>query len=81
MAFHLCNGLFFERQDGNFVRIFLDLPPYKPGHVIGANPEFEVTVDAGEWASVVASVAARGEDGATWREALDYHTKSKEQHG
>lgn len=67
--FHLKDGICFERGPGSGVTITIDLPATPFG-----DPQRKVIeADASEWASVLASVCLRGEDGATHAEALAYH--------
>lgn len=64
--FHANDGLFFDRNDDGSVTVSV-------ADGFGADPRESVTVDPGTWASAVASVSHRGEDGPTWREALRFH--------
>lgn len=67
--FHLSDGIYFERGPGSGVTITIDLPPTLYG-----DPQKKVVeTDASGWASVLASVCARGETGETHAEALAYH--------
>lgn len=66
--FHLKDGIYFERGPGSGVTITIDLPP-----VQGFPKQKVIETDASGWASVLASVCSRGEDGNTYREALAYH--------
>lgn len=67
-GFHLRSGLHFQRGDEGEVTIVKT-----DGQAFDPVIQWEVVVPAEEWASVVASVGARGETGDTWREALAYH--------
>lgn len=67
MSFHAGDGLYVERLDDGAVKVRLD-PTEGFGHV--------VVVPADTWASVVAAVCARGENGGTWREARDFHNRT-----
>lgn len=77
--FHLQNGLFFQRLKSGQVRIVKTRDGGYPIEVNGINGQGqsnilfdEVTTDSG-WASVVASVSARGETLETYTEALTNH--------
>ena len=71
--FHLRGGFCFRRnEDGS---ITLQHRGYTP-HSYFVNAE--ATVPSNEFASVVASVSARGEDGETFQEAWDYLTRTAE---
>lgn len=65
-GFHAREGWYFRREDDGSVRI---LAPDS----LGAGAHQLVALDASTWASVVASVCARGETGETYRAALDFH--------
>lgn len=73
--FHSKNGLFFERLQDGSVHI---LRTYDARYVRADNVVLDITLSASEWASVVASVMARGETGDTYRLALDAHNESAE---
>ncbi len=68
-GFHLRGGLHFQREEDGAVTIVKT-----NGQAFDPTIEWEVTVPADEWASVVATVCARGDTGDTWREALASHT-------
>lgn len=62
--FHLRNGFYFARnEDGSVV---IEVEP-------GTGEPITVEVGPSEWASVLASVCARRESGATHAEALAFH--------
>lgn len=65
--FHLRDGYYFMRHDDGRVTIRVCDSALADAEVLG-----EVTIPDNEWASVVASTAARGETGETYNEALDY---------
>jgi hypothetical protein len=66
--FHLCEGFTYERvSDSGDVRLRVR------DHHGGEEVVREVTVPENEWASVVASVSAKGEDGDTYQAARDLH--------
>ncbi len=65
MAFHWRDGLFFERLTGGTVRVFRQQPEQEAQEVALIPPS--------EWASIVASVSERGENGDTHREAERFH--------
>lgn len=73
--FHSKNGLFFERlQDGSVhVLRTYDARDVRPDNVV-----LDIALSASEWASVVASMMARGETGDTYRLALDAHNEGVE---
>ena len=64
--FHAKNGQYFERQDDGSVRIFA-----RGGLGLSSDPIVkDVTLGPSEWASVVASMSLEGENGETYRAAL-----------
>lgn len=67
-GFHAADGLFFTRgPDGSVtVRRY-------SAHDEGAEPDFAVTLTSEQWASIVASVSAGGENYVRWKAALDFH--------
>lgn len=65
-GFHLREGLFFCRKADGHVAI----QKYRPGAL---GPEWVLVVPPNEWASVVASVCARGENIDTFTEAMEFH--------
>lgn len=77
MAFHWQNGWYFERLDDGSVRIYHQDPVSKRTAGEGEFAEYDTCIDIhmDSWASIVASVCARGETGETWREALQFHNK------
>lgn len=67
-GFHLRDGIYFQRgEDGSVTIVKTDEQAWDP--VV----EWETTVPAEEWASAVSSVSVRGETGATWETALNFH--------
>ena len=63
-GFHSKQGLFFRRdEDGNVI----------VRKVVGGRVMFKITLDSNSWASVMASVCARGEDAFTFEEARQFH--------
>lgn len=65
-GFHARDGWFFRRESDGSVRI---LAPDS----LGPGAHQCVTLDPDTWASVVASVAASGESGETFRAAQRFH--------
>ena len=65
-GFHARDNWFFRREDDGSVRI---LAP----DTMGPGAHQAVTLDANTWASVVASVSARGETSETFQAARDFH--------
>lgn len=68
--FHLANGFYFRREDDGSVTVQIAQEgdeAYKP-----TGPS--VTADEAGWASVLASLCARGENSDTFTDALDFHT-------
>lgn len=61
LGFHAHSGQYFRRLDDGRVEI--------------RNSDGVFVCDASTWASVVASVSARGETGETYRQALDFHQR------
>ena len=60
-AFHARDGWHFKRNEGGTVTIW------------AGDDGPEAVFEANTWASIVASVAASGETGATYRQALAFH--------
>jgi hypothetical protein len=69
-TFHLSDGLYFQRQpDGSgVVRIIKTESGRKDSPVI-----FDVTIDASQWASVIASMSFYGEENSGFYRALLFH--------
>jgi len=65
-GFHASQGWWFRREDDGSVRI---LAPDS----MGAGAHQALTLDAGTWASAVASVSVAGGSGETHRAALTLH--------
>lgn len=70
-GFHFEGGLYFKRLEGNKVQILIKESAHQN------SPTFRkfIATDS-EWASIVASVSMRGEDGKTHLEALQYHNQA-----
>jgi hypothetical protein len=68
LGFHTAAGLYFKRVKGGDVRITI-CHNSRPGSAI--KDVFTLTPET--WASVVASVSARDEDGVSFAEALNFH--------
>ena len=68
LGFHAKEGWFFKRIGEGVVLITLD------GDEMGA----QVAIDGNTWASIAASVSARGETAVSWREARDFHDVTRE---
>jgi len=64
--FHARDGLFFERQADGSVRVLVKEQN---------QTKFSTVLSADGWASVVATVSARGETLETWNEARQYHNR------
>lgn len=62
--FHARDGLFFSREQDGTVKVRLE-------SLTGMATDIILPPDA--WASVIASVSARGETLDTWNEARQYH--------
>ena len=73
--FHACDGLYFERTGDGGVAVSRHVPVFGPlGHATGDTARIErITIDPGIWASVVASVSARGEDAERFERARRFH--------
>lgn len=67
--YHLKDGLFFQRTANGGVLITKKNADGRSG--------YDIIVPASEWASVVAAVSARGENGQTHGDALDLHERSE----
>lgn len=75
MAFHWKDGWYFERLDteGN-VRIYHE----EKGQTEEPKEcDVVLDIDPDSWASIIASVSARGETGSTFHEAQKYHNQQK----
>lgn len=68
-GFHSKDGLFFKRVNNGDVRVQF-WSKGAPFTLLGS-----ITIDAHTWASAVASVAYQGEDGKSYREALEFHER------
>jgi len=68
-GFHAKNGLFFQRdEDGNVI-----VRKVETDNLRGTRVMFKATLEPNTWASVMASVCARGEDANTFQEADQFH--------
>jgi len=63
-GFHSKNGLFFQRDDRGGVTV---------RKVSGKRVVWVINLDSHEWASVMTSVCARGEDAIAFQRALEFH--------
>lgn len=68
MAFHWKDNWFFERREDGAVRIY-----HLDEHGIA---DEDIEIDADSWASIVASVSARGENAETFNEARQFHSQT-----
>jgi hypothetical protein len=77
MAFHAHSGLYFERRESGDVVVSKRVPVLDVAGRALNPPAFAVveqwTLEDATWASVMASVSARGETGGTWQEAREFH--------
>lgn len=64
--YHARDGLYFARQPDGSVKVRIE-------PINGVPTEVELTADT--WASVIATVSARGENADTWNEARQYHNR------
>jgi len=74
--FHYKDNLFFGRRANGAVRVLrLPATPVEPPRVDDPAPEarFDFTIDPAGWASIVASVSARGEENGRFYMAQDFH--------
>lgn len=71
MAFHWKDGWYFERLANGSVRIYHEEKYVDPDSGVR---EYDVCldIDSDSWASILASVSARGETGETFREAVEF---------
>jgi len=73
MAFHYKDNWFFERIKDGAVRIY---------HLDNSGlMDRGIAIDAASWASIIASVSARGETAETFGEAQDFHGKVESESG
>lgn len=72
MAFHWKDGWYFERTDKGAVKIFHDTVHQMGDRDLG-KCDVSLEIDADSWASIVATVSARGENTATYNEARNLH--------
>jgi hypothetical protein len=68
MTFHFREGFYFSRATDGSVTIRVAESAHGDAPTLR-----EITVPENEWASVLASVCARGESGETWQEAREFH--------
>jgi len=66
--FHWTNGTYFQRQRDGAVTV----AKFVISHDNSAK-EWEFTIPADEWASIVASVSAKGEVDGRWQVAREFH--------
>lgn len=66
MSYHARDGLFFYRLPNGDVRVKVKDGPIE---------RFNVVLPSDVWASVLASICARGETYETWNEAKNFHTR------
>jgi len=80
MAFHLRDGVHFERGTQGAVTISKRVPVMAERGIPAGHQFFitlwSLTVPENEWASVLASMSARGETADTWHEAVQFHGKA-----
>lgn len=69
---HSRNGFYFKRQDDGSVRVRIAIGNPEGGQWDDTTLR-EITVPPNEWASVIASVCARGADSASYQDAQDFH--------
>ena len=67
-GFHLSGGLMFNRRPDGKIEIKVVLPP----HHAASSILFRTVTDDDGFASVMASMSARGETGETWQQARDF---------
>lgn len=76
MSFHSRDGLYFARTVTGDVIVTIEVPVhdgtgnFHEGHRAVLH---RIVLPQDEWASVLASVSARGETGETWQQARDFH--------
>ena len=63
--FHAQDGLFFQRMENGTVEVMV-----KDGNRI-----FQTVLTSDTWASVIASVSARGDTSFVWEEAIQFHNE------
>jgi hypothetical protein len=68
LGFHAHDGWYFRREADGRVRISI-----MDGPQADAQPIRGLVLDASSWASIVASVSGRGENGERHRAALAFH--------
>lgn len=75
MAFHARDGFFFERLGDGSVAISVEVPVRDAmGKATGDRAMLHrIQLPENEWASVLASVCGKGEDGDTWAAARRFH--------
>lgn len=71
-GFHALGGLYFERTMNGSVAIKIE----NDARSGGVSRAYVVSAEA--WASIVAAMSLRGENGATYQDALAYHTKPED---
>ncbi len=65
--FHAKDGWFFQRVDNGDVRIMLQPSGF------GGQPQAQVQLSSDTWASIVATVSAKGETAESWKAASNFH--------
>ena len=66
--FHLTDNLYFERLPAGGVRIFMKEDSREDADLV-----FDITVDASQWSSVIASMSFYGEENYGFYRALQFH--------
>ncbi len=81
-GFHSQDGLCFQRLEDGRVHVRLVVPildhSTETGYSLSQAVTFQTILPAASWASVVASVSAKGETGETFNEALRWHDNTAE---
>lgn len=81
-GFHYRNGFYWKRLDDGSVRLTKTCsyrskyPDFEGEPVQDEVADWTLTIDPSSWASIVASVSARGETGKTYRAALAAHSSA-----
>ena len=74
--FHQRDGFYVERLEGGAVRVVKhgSLTPIERSNGVRKLPIIlDHVIPPNEWASIIAAVCARGENGESYRDALDFH--------
>ena len=72
MSFHFKDGWYFKRLEDGSVLIYHEEPISRAE--CAALIDAQIEIDPGSWASIIASVSARGDTAETFREAVKFHT-------